>query len=154
MISLTYLHPIAAGFPFPLFIAAFLTELMAYFALTNHWRNSAFFLVILASICSVIAYYSGFYQVGEANKTFIVDQDLITRHQAIARVQTLSLIPLLLFGLIRSIKQTELIHWIYVPFLILSLILTGATSHRGGMLVFEQGAGISRPCEKTIPDPE
>jgi uncharacterized membrane protein len=144
---LTYLHPILASFPFPIFVAAFMTEVVAYFGHTNHWRLHSFFLVLLGSFFSVAAYYSGYYQMDGASITFHVAEHLIAEHQNVARMQLFSLIPLSIFVLIRAIKPNEFFHWLFIPFLILTLLLTGSTSHKGGMLVFKQGAGVAKECD-------
>ncbi len=143
---LAHLHPILASFPFPLFVAAFFTEVIAYFGITTQWRLHSFFLVLLGAGFSVAAYYSGYYQMADASITFSVPEEIITGHQNVARMQLFSLTPLILFSLIRALKPNEFFHWLFIPFLILTLLLTGSTSHKGGMLVFEQGAGVSREC--------
>lgn len=141
-----YLHPVLAGFPFPLFVAAFLTEIVAYFGITNNWRAHSCFLVIIATLFSLAAYYSGFYQVDTASISFVVDPEVIAHHQNVGRMQLMSLIPLCLFAVIRSLKPNEFLHWLFVPFLILTLLLTASASHKGGTLVFKHGAGVSREC--------
>jgi len=141
-----YMHPVLAGFPFPLFVAAFLTEIVAYFGITNNWRAHSCFLVIIGSLFSLAAYYSGFYQLDSASISFVVDPEIIAHHQNVGRMQLMSLIPLNLFAVIRSLKPNEFLHWLFVPFLILTLLLTASASHKGGTLVFKHGAGVSREC--------
>jgi uncharacterized membrane protein len=143
---MAYLHPILASFPFPLFLTAFLTEVVAYFGVTRNWRLFSFFIVILAVIFSIAAYYSGYYQMETASITFKISEEIIAEHQSVARMQLFSLTPLVLFALIRALKPNEFFHWLFIPFLVLSILLTGSTSHKGGMLVFEQGAGVSKEC--------
>lgn len=143
---ITHLHPILASFPFPLFVAAFLTEVLAYFGHTTQWRLHSFFLVILGGLFSVAAYYAGYYQMSEASITFDIADSLIVEHQNVARMQLFSLTPLVLFAFIRAVKPNEFFHWMFIPFLILTLLLTSSASHKGGMLVFQHGAGVSREC--------
>jgi uncharacterized membrane protein len=149
-----YLHPILASFPFPLFVAAFLTEVVAYFGVTTHWRLHSFFLVILGGIFSVAAYYSGYYHMSGASITFQISEEIVSGHQNVARMQLFSLTPLLLFAFIRALKPNEFFHWLFIPFLILTLLLTGSTSHKGGMLVFQEGAGVARECPCDDPEPD
>jgi len=136
------LHPIVASFPAVILVIIFLTELVAYFGETNSWRVFSTFLACLLVIFSGATYYSGFYDAEKANMTFQISEEIISAHQASAKLFLMSLIPTVLFSIIRAIKPNEIIHWLYTPCLILSLILSGVTSHKGGQLVFIHGASV------------
>lgn len=135
-------HPIFASFPFVLLFVIFITELVAFFGDTNTWRVFSCYLACLLGIFSIATYYTGFYDAERANITFQVSEEVISQHQASAKLFLMSLIPTVLFSIIRAIKPNEILHWIYTPCLVLSLILGGLTSHRGGELVFKHGASV------------
>ncbi len=141
-----YLHPIFASFPFAILLVVFLTELACYFADTAQWRIFSCFLVCIATILSLATYYTGFFSATNASLTFQVSEEVISMHQVSAKLYLLSIFPTVLFSILRAIKQSELLHWFFVPCLICSLLLSGLASHRGGMLVFQEGAGVQREC--------
>lgn len=140
------IHPIFASFPFVILTLVFLTELASYFADTQQWRIYSCFLVCVATIMSLVSYYTGFYSASTAEGTFKISEELIAMHQSSAKLFLLSMFPTVLFSILRSVKQSELVHWIYTPCLICSLLLAALASHRGGVLVFKEGAGVIRSC--------
>ncbi len=135
-------HPIFASFPAVLLFVIFITELVAFFGDTNTWRVFSCYLACLLGIFSIATYYTGFYDAERANITFQVPEEVISHHQASAKLFLMSLIPTILFSIIRAIKPNEILHWVYTPCLVLSLILACLTSHRGGELVFKHGASV------------
>ncbi len=141
-----YIHPIFASFPFVILTVVFLTELASYFADTSQWRVFACFLVCVATVMGLVSYYTGFYSAESAHATFKISEEIIGMHQSSAKLFILSMFPTVLFSILRAIKRSEPIHWIYTPLLICSLLLAGLASHRGGMLVFNEGAGVTRKC--------
>ena len=140
------IHPIFASFPFVILCVVFMTELASYFADTTQWRIFSCYLVCIATIMSLVSYYTGFYSASSAEGTFKISEELISMHQSSAKLFLLSMFPTVLFSILRSVKQKEMIHWIYTPCLICSLLLAGLASHRGGVLVFKEGAGVIKAC--------
>jgi uncharacterized membrane protein len=139
------IHPMFASFPFVILALVFLTELGSFFTDTTQWRIHACFLVCITAVVSIVSYYTGYYSAEiatSASATFKVPEHLISQHQGAAKLFLLSMFPTTVFCLLRSIKESEFVHWIYTPCLICSLLLSGVASHRGGMLVFKEGAGV------------
>lgn len=157
------IHPVFASFPFVILVVVFLTELGSFFADTTQWRIHACFLVCIGAIAALVSYYTGYYSAEVASSaiaTFRVPEDMIAQHQTSAKLFLLSMFPTTIFSLLRSIKDNEFMHWIYTPCLICSLLLAGVASHRGGMLVFKEGAGVikeqaklEKPGEEETPTP-
>jgi uncharacterized membrane protein len=104
-----------------------------------------YFLLSMLILITPLTYYSGFWgeefaeDLAVANKIDL-PKDVIEEHESLAKLFLISLVPLALFGFIRSEKRV--VSALYCLFLLLSFGLVIATAHEGGELVFEHGAGV------------
>lgn len=137
-----HLHPILASFVFPLLVLAFLTEVMSYFGDEKKWQFFTSFILIVTSIASISAYYAGFYEFEHLGNLVAHKKSFIEAHQLIAKIYLISLLPTTFFAILRNYTNSQFIHWIFVIFLIVSIILGGVTAKEGGNLVFSHGIGV------------
>lgn len=135
-------HPPLAMFPAAIAAVFFCLEILQLLGVKG--LVSAKLRIVLATILALsllFAYYSGFYGLDYATKT---PSEPLKLHQAVARFTALLSLPLLLFSTVAYQKPPK--SPIFIIFLVtLALLFLGLlyTSHLGGKLVFEYGAGVT-----------
>lgn len=137
-----YLHPIFASNCVPFLISAFLLEIIAYFGESTTWRKASTTLVCISALISFATYYTGFMEFSNLNLNSD-NQTHVEIHQNIAKIFLISLVPTTILAILRNLSSNEIIHWIFIPFFVSSIIIGTVTSHKGGMLVFKYAIGVN-----------
>jgi len=143
-----HLHPILASFIFPFLFLSFVTEVISYFADVKKWQFFTSFILIVSAFMSIAAYYAGFFEFERLGDQISDKQAFIESHQLIAKIYLISLLPTTFFVILRNYTKSQFIHWIFVIFLIISIILGAVTSREGGHLVFTHGIGVKTTIDK------
>ncbi len=138
-------HPPLSGFPFTLTTIAVVITIIAPF--TNNsisLRNFGGKIFLLACIITPITYFSGYWGLDHAEKSFKISAELIEEHQNVAQLSLFFyIITLLFYFLSMALPEKKLISTLYTLLLLLTFGCTALTSFKGGELVFTHGAGVS-----------
>ena len=140
-------HPPLSSFPAVTLVLAVASELIAFFKrhnklASNSYRVMAQRLIFIGCCFTCVTYLSGYFGEDQASQTFEVPTNIIATHQAWAKAILVSLIPLIIFTILRNMSAKLAVNVLYYFFLTLSLGLTIYTSYLGGTLVFKHGAGV------------
>jgi len=142
-------HPPLSGFPIVLLILLCGGEIL-WFCAPKTYQGPAvrIFLLVGTLLFVPLTYFSGDWGVDAANQAqiFKITTDQISFHQNTAKLLLLSVVPLLLFGLLKSSAlygRSITVRISYLISLALSLTLCILTSYRGGELVFTHGAAVT-----------
>lgn len=135
------IHPILAHFPFVILCLALGCEFAAMFG-NRELGKSARMLVLLVAAVSPLTYLSGYIGLEFANHSFEVPKEAISQHQLLGKIFLISLVPTVLFYLLREEATGRLLPNLSRFFLLLSFTIAVAASYYGGELVFSYGAGV------------
>ena len=136
-------HPPLSSFPAVICTLAVILELIALkyrFAGLPHTR---LFLTICLILFMPITYISGQYGLDYVIKIDKSLNDVVYNHQLIAKMSLISLVPLGLFSILRYFQADKLfVRLLHYCCLLLTFVLIGVTSFRGGELVFTHGIAV------------
>lgn len=135
------IHPILAHFPFVVLCLAVVSEAVALFGDEQFSRYTRL-LVFVAVIVSPLTYLSGYIGLEYANQSFEVPKEAISQHQLLGKIFLISLVPTVLFNLLRDEATGRFVVFAARFFLITSFALAAVASFYGGELVFSYGAGV------------
>lgn len=148
MISSTHLHAMAVHFPIALLMAGFLFEVISFFYKKAFFRQSAFNLLILGMLGTVVSYLAG-NAAGEGLEDGPLNKAMELHEQAATISLWLTIITFLIYAGIYFLKYNS--RWLRI---IAVLLFAGVissiarTGYLGGQLVYKHGAGV----ELTLPD--
>ena len=148
MISSTHLHAMVVHFPIALLLVGFLFEAINFFYKKEFFRQSAFFLLILGMLGTVVSYLVG-NAAGEGIEEGSLKKAMELHEQAATISLWLTIVTALVYAGIYFLKYNK--SWLRV---IAVLLFTGViasiarTGYLGGQLVYKHGAGV----ELALPD--
>lgn len=148
MLSSSHLHAMVIHFPVALLMAGFLSEILALFRKRLFFHQAAFYLLLLGTLGSIIAYLTGNaagegMEEGELAKAIQLHEQAATLTLWLTLTTAITYLSIYFF----QIKRT----WINVLSLLLFTCVVGSvarTGYLGGQLVYKHGAGV----ELTLPD--
>lgn len=135
MLDLLPLHSMLVHFPIALLFTSVLFDAAGAWFKRDSFRDGALWLLILGLLGGVAAAIAG-------EKAGIAES-MIETHETLAFV-TLGIFGVLLFG--RLVMRNQFTRKIPVPYFLIAAFGLGtlsATGHYGGVLVYEQGAGVA-----------
>ncbi len=138
------LHPPLTSFPFALLLTATLLEAFQLLRPSLEVRNAIRIILFFAGFFIIAAFLSG-YQASElANKSFVIADELISKHHSVGRLAMIALLSTLVLHEVSIFAvNSKKVFWAgYYIFLILAVILVVYTGYLGGELVFRYGAGV------------
>jgi len=124
-------HPLIIHLPIGILIAAFITELASRKASLSHLKSAVPFVLLLAILTSVLAFFTGWIMPKEGE----FDEGLISLHLWFSVGMTVCTILVYLSRISKNDKLKKL----YFPMFLVSMILLIITGHYGGSLT--HGAG-------------
>lgn len=140
------LHPVLSSFPLPIFSLAVIFTVLGLSSSESVFRKAcartAPFLAILASTSVLAAYLSGLPAAEALTLHNKIPDDVLASHQSLGKLTLLSCLILLPCAILHLLKCSRGLALIFLLSLVLSLTLSFVTSWRGGILVFEYGAGV------------
>ncbi|KAF0239792.1 DUF2231 domain-containing protein [Sediminibacterium sp.] len=148
MISSTHLHAMVVHFPIALLMVAFLFEVTSYFYKKEFFRQSAFYLLVLGMLGTVVSYLAG-NAAGEGMEEGPLNKAMELHEQAATISLWLTIITALLYGVIYFLKFNK--GWLRIIGFLLFTGVIGSiarTGYLGGQLVYKHGAGV----ELALPD--
>lgn len=155
MISSTHLHAMAVHFPIALLIVGFLFEVISFFYKKEFFRQSAFNLLILGMLGTVVSYLAG-NAAGEGMEEGPLNKAMKLHEQAAIISLWLTIIAALVYAGIYVLKYNK--SWLRIIAVLLFAGVIGSiarTGYLGGQLVYKHGAGVklalpdfSNPDEK------
>jgi uncharacterized membrane protein len=148
---LNHLHASVAMFPLPILLLSFICESASYFGDQKVWRYLSSIMILACAALTVCSY-----QTGVSEAAFLQTEDsnlleIISSHQSIGKLFLISLLPTVLFAFLRNFSSSEMLHWLFVPCLVISLLTCTLTSLRGINMVFDHAIGVKVPMGK-LPD--
>lgn len=148
MISSTHLHAMVIHFPIALLMLGFLSELVGHLIRKPFFSQAAFYLLILGTFGTIVAYLSGD-AAGEGMEEGTLGRAIGMHEEAATIAVWLAVATSLLnsAGLFFKLHNK----WFKVISVVLFAALIGAvsrTAYLGGQLVYKHGAGV----ELGLPD--
>ncbi len=150
------LHPPFSAFPFALFVATILIELVSLGRSSPHLTTAAKISLMGAAIGTVLAFLSGYEASEIANQTFTVSDEIIAEHHNIGRLLLFSALPCLALRILldKARFYVRTLRFIYAILLLTCLGLVTYCGYLGGELVFGHGAGVrADPQNMRAPTP-
>lgn len=139
------LHPIITHFPVAAIVFVMLAELYKAFAKDDPAFDTVIAgILMLGTICTVVAFFTGLDAAEEADITFKVPDSAVALHYNAARI-TLVLIPMataLRFAAGMAKHRQRCFIWLYRIVLVGAFIAVGTAGYFGGELIFSYGAGV------------
>lgn len=148
MISSTHLHAMVIHFPIALLMIGLLSELMGHLIRKPFFNQTAFYLLILGTFGTVIAYLTGD-AAGEGMEEGTLGKAIGMHEEAAIITMWLAIGTSLLYAAILFFKLQN--KWFKVISVVLFAAVIGAvsrTAYLGGQLVYKHGAGV----ELGLPD--
>lgn len=148
MISSTHLHAMVVHFPIALLMVAFLFEVTSFLYKKEFLRQSAFYLLLLGMLGTVVSYLAG-NAAGEGMEEGPLNKAMELHEQAATISLWLTIITTLVYGSIYFLKFNK--GWLRIIGVLLFTGVIGSiarTGYLGGQLVYKHGAGV----ELALPD--
>lgn len=142
MISSTHLHAMVIHFPIALLIIGFISELLGHLIKKPFFNQAAFYLLILGTFGTIIAYLSGD-AAGEGMEEGTLGKAIGMHQEAAIITLWLAILTTLVYAAIRFFKIQN--KWFKLISVVLFAALVGAvsrTAYLGGQLVYKHGAGV------------
>ncbi|TXF78827.1 DUF2231 domain-containing protein [Chryseobacterium sp.] len=142
MISPTHLHAMVIHFPIALLLTAFLGEIIGLILKKTFLNQAAFYLLILGTFGTLIAYLSGD-AAGDGMEGGSLGKAIMLHEEAAALTLWLAIITTLLYGALYFFKSHN--RWYRIVGIILFATVIGSvtrTAYLGGQLVYRHGAGV------------
>lgn len=148
MISATHLHAMVIHFPIALLMIGFLSELLGHLLRKPFFNQAAFYLLILGTFGTIIAYLSGD-AAGEGMEEGTLGKAIGMHEEAAIVTLWLAIGTSLVYTTILFFKVHH--KWFKLISFVLFAAVIGAvtrTAYLGGQLVYKHGAGV----ELGLPD--
>lgn len=148
MLTAPHIHAMVIHFPIALILVGFLSEIIAIISKKPFFANAAFYLLLLGSLGTIVAYISGSY-AGDGMTDGILQAPMELHEEAATITLWLAIITALFRVALYYFKYHRT--WTKWVGILLFAALVGAvarTGYLGGQLVFQHGAGI----ELALPD--
>lgn len=148
MISSTHLHAMVIHFPIALLMIGFLSELLGHLIKKPFFNQVAFYLLILGTFGTIIAYLTGD-AAGEGMEEGTLGKAIDMHENAAIITMWLAIGASLLYTAILFFKLQN--KWFKLISVVLFAAIIGAvtrTAYLGGQLVYKHGAGV----ELGLPD--
>ncbi len=150
------IHPLIVHFPIALFSAGFLVGMVGYIFRKDILKNAGLVMVILGAAGAVAAALSG-EEAEEAVGKFLSaeGEQALESHETFGGVTVYILPAAALLNLLGAVflknrrRAAGALLAAYVAAGILGVIMVNVTAYKGGRLVYEYGAGVSRPALET-----
>ncbi len=148
MISSTHLHAMVVHFPISLLFVGFLFEAIGFFYKKEFFHQSAFYLLLLGMVGSIVSYVVGS-AAGEGMEEGSLGKAMQLHEQAATISLWLTIITALVYVGIYLLNYNRSWLRIIAVFLFAGVIASIArTGYLGGQLVYKHGAGV----ELELPD--
>lgn len=137
------LHPMLVHFPIALFLSSVLFDMVGWWFQKETFREGGLWLLIIGLLGGVTASIAGSMAEEAAEKAGILES-LIETHELLAFV-TLGIFTVLLLGRL-FVFRNRFTPKTFAAYLVIAWIGIGtlsATSHFGGDLVYNHGAGVN-----------
>ncbi|WP_291097342.1 MULTISPECIES: DUF2231 domain-containing protein [unclassified Flavobacterium] len=142
MISSTHLHAMAIHFPIALLIIGFLSELIAFIIKKPFFRQTAFYLLLLGTLGTIVSYLSG-NAAGEGIEEGSLGKAIELHEQAATITLWLTIVTALVYLGIYFFNYSK--KWARIASIILFagvIVAISRTGYLGGQLVYKHGAGV------------
>lgn len=142
MISSTHLHAMVIHFPIALLIIGFLSELLGLLVKKPFFNQAAFFLLLLGTFGTIIAYLSGD-AAGEGMEEGTLGKAIGMHEEAAIITLWLALLTSLIYGALLFFKFQNKGYKLISVLLFAAVIgAVTRTAYLGGQLVYKHGAGV------------
>lgn len=148
MIASTHLHAMVIHFPIALLIIAFLSELVGLVLKKTFFNTAAFYLLIIGTFGTVVAYLSG-NAAGEGMEDGLLGKAIQLHEEAAILSLWFAITTSIVYSVLLFFKYQK--KWSKLIGVLLFAILIGSvarTAYLGGQLVYKHGAGV----ELGLPD--
>lgn len=148
MISSTHLHAMVIHFPIALLLIGFLSELAGIVFKKTFFNQAAFYLLILGTFGTIVAYLSGD-AAGEGMEDGALGKAMSVHEEAAIITLWLTIATATVYSAILLFKYTnKWTKWISVLLFAAVIGAVSRTAYLGGQLVYKHGAGV----ELGLPD--
>ncbi|WP_298154195.1 DUF2231 domain-containing protein [Flavobacterium sp.] len=142
MISATHLHAMAIHFPIALLMIGFLSELVGHLIKKPFFNQVAFYLLILGTFGTMVAYLSGD-AAGEGMEEGTLGKAIGMHQEAAIVTLWLAIFTSLVYAAMLCFKFQN--KWLKrISFILFAAVITAVTrtAYLGGQLVYKHGAGV------------
>lgn len=142
MISSTHLHAMVIHFPIALLMIGFLSELLGHLIKKPFFNQAAFYLLILGTFGTIIAYLSGD-AAGEGMEEGTLGKAIGMHQEAAIITLWLAILTSLVYVAMLFFKFQN--KWFKLISVVLFASVIGTvmrTAYLGGQLVYKHGAGV------------
>ncbi len=139
------LHPLIVHFPVVLVIISFLFDLVGRATDGPWWRKAALALLVIAVVAGVAGILTGEQAADHAEKVQRIAEHTVDSHGDLAKL-AIWLAGGALIARLAEVGMGAMRGLVSVIALLLQLasaVAIGVAGHRGGMLVYRHGAGVS-----------
>ena len=143
-------HPPFSAFPVALIAVVVLLEIVTVIFKKDWSAKAATFILILAVIGVIAAFFSGYQASEHADQSFKIPDEAIAQHHLFGKLLLFVSIPCLVlkFFSLKAKYSIAFFKYTYLVFLFAALGLVIQTGYLGGKLVFELGAGVKAQSNK------
>jgi uncharacterized membrane protein len=146
-------HPLIVHFPIALFSTGFLVSMVGYIFRKDILKNAALIMVMLGAAGAVAAALSG-EEAEEAVEKFLSEEgeQALESHETFGGITVYILPAAALLYLLGTVflknrrRAAGVLLAAYIAAGILGVIMVNVTAYKGGRLVYEYGAGVSKPA--------
>ena len=136
-------HPPLSGFPLTLICLLLVAEGLGFKLNEARIAPIRIFLLSAMTLIVPLTYLSGLYAIEQGGNWSLDQGDQISHHQLMAKLILIIIVPVILFGFLKSYYPSKFLNIIYLLFILTTAILVAYTSFKGGQLVFKHGVGLS-----------
>ncbi|MGZ5254755.1 MAG: DUF2231 domain-containing protein [Flavitalea sp.] len=148
MLSSTHVHAMVVHFPIALLFVGFTFEILSFFYKTDFYRKSAFYLLVLGTIGTIVSYFAG-NAAGAGMEEGTLNKAMEMHEHAATFAFWLTIITSLVYVMTNYLKYKK--GWLRIIGVLLFagvMISITRTGYLGGQLVYKHGAGV----ELALPD--
>lgn len=145
------LHPVLIHFPLVLLLVAVLVEALAFFTKNERLSRVGSGLLLCGTVSTLFAFVCGNFAELWAARSGI-SQAALENHEFFATVTSWTFVGLTAWRMLLSpTTANRRVRGVWLILAVGACILLGVTGHRGGSLVYEQGAGVQNLALQRIP---
>lgn len=135
------LHPATVHFPIALLLASLGFYAVHQWKQEDYFQRTGFLLHLIGVISMAIAVLTGNQAQSNIAETPALEE-LVQQHQISGFVLLWLLGMMLIWRYLRQKRMQKLERWLFLGLFIASMALMAYSSHLGGTMVYEHGAGV------------
>ena len=139
------LHPLVVHFPVVLILVSLLFEIVGRATDGPWWRKASLAMLVIAVVAGIVAGYTGELAADHAEKIQRIAEDTVDSHGDLAKLSIWLAGGALAARLAEAGMGTlrGVVSLVALLLQLASAVTIGVAGHRGGLLVYRHGAGVT-----------